>query len=170
MNTTTPTQPRKPHDIHGRKSIPGVSEILTDKQAKAIIRNRTTLAPKPKNGLTDPFTYYHVLDAILDLFPGNLVSTWDIVQQLQDRPILFNVSTVGRVINDMAESLNLVNGQQSIFSIRHWDGISYWTKPTLESRVAMEKLLEDLELLCVQGAEKSIDSPLRRCPSVQMRG
>lgn len=151
-------------DTHGRRSIPGMSELITDKRAKQIVRNRT-LAPKMKNGLTDPFTYYHVLDAIVEIPPGNLFKSHELVAMLGERPLYFDRITVGRVLGDISESLRDSYGFEPIQSIRHWDGRRYWTTSDLEHRVAMERLLEDLEILC-RKHEPSTNSPLYRCPSV----
>ena len=151
-------------DLHGRRSIPGMSEIITDRRAKQLVRNEA-LAPKVKNGITDPFTYYHVLDAIIRMPVGHFFTSRELVEALAGRPLIFDPVTVGRVLGDLAESLRDAYGFEPIKTIRRWDGRSYWTDTDIQERVAMDRLLVDLEKLCLNPVH-STNSPLYRCPSV----
>ncbi len=158
MNTYTAA------DIHGRRTIAGASEIVSTSRVKAI-RESTALAPKVKNSYTDPFTYYHIVDELLNLVPGQLFKAKEFADHLADRPLVWDAITVGRVINDVNESVTMANGRPAIDTARWWDGMRYATRSDIETRAAMENLLDDLRELCLTG-EADQFSPLRRCSSL----
>lgn len=153
------------NDPHGKRSIPGMAEVMTTRKEKEI-KAGLALAPKSPNGLNDPFSYYHVVDILLNLKPGDLTKVSEISDLLAARPIRWDNVTVGRIINDVAESLRITNGREPIQSRRYWDGTRYWTSSDIEDRVAMENLLSDLYVLCVNGGQSDGASPVYRCPSV----
>jgi len=150
-------------DTHGRRSIPGMHDVISADKERAIKKGKT-LFPKPRNSYSDPYTYYHVTDILLWLVPGEMVKTKELVTALEGRPLTFDPITVGRVIADIAESLELSNGKSGIQSHRWWDGVRYWTTADIEDRAALEHLLEDLRILCDVPTDGH--SPLRRCPSL----
>lgn len=162
MNTI-PTH--APADTHGRLSIPGMSTLVTAKRARSI-RAARSAASKKKNGITDPFTYYHLVDAILEVAPGNIFTAKEFTGILDERPIAFDPITVGRVLNDIAESLRDAYGRDVLHIARQTDGRRYWTDAQIENRVALERLLDDLGRLC-RSFVPSTTSPLCRCPSVR---
>jgi hypothetical protein len=137
-------------DIHGRTTLKEGLALLPAANLKAVKRTRASFR-KPKNGYNCQYTYFHVLDALLDVIPGTMVKASDLVESLQDRPIEFDATTVGRVIADIAESIEMVNGKPSIMHARYWDGTRYWTTPDLEARMSLENLLQDLIPLCDSG-------------------
>ncbi len=153
------------NDIHGHRSIPGRGKYMTAKRAKEIRLAQKTLAPRAKNGITCPFTYWHILDALLEVHPGNLFTAKEFTDSLGERPMSFDPITVGRVINDIAESLQLANHSEPIQIIRRYDGRHYWIDGSIESRAEMEHLLDDMEVLC-HDFEPSQMSPLFRCPTL----
>lgn len=152
------------NNVHGRKSLPGAYDIISDKRAKQLQRN-IALAPKAKNGITDPFTYYHIVDELLSTRPGNLFTAREFTQALGKRPLTFDPITVGRVLGDIAESLRDAYGIEVIHQLRSTDGRRYWTEFEFNQWLALERLLEDLERLCLAPAPDA-RSPLYRCPSV----
>lgn len=164
------------NDTHGRTTIPGATSIITDRRFREIKAQRKSLLHRVKNGVYDPLTYYHVLDALLDLQPGTLFRTTEFVPFLSEtrQQLVWDTTTVGRVINDIAESLADANARRPIENTRRWNGMCYILSSEIEDRVAMENLLEDLAELGRQEIEaelsgtfpKRTQSPLTRCPSV----
>lgn len=152
-----------PTDTHGKRTLAGAAGYITTKREKDIRTGRTSF-PKPKNGYADPFTYWHILDALLTVEPNEIFKVQEFSTLLEDRPVAFDNITVGRVIRDIAESLEMANARKPIDWNRYWDGTRYWVSDNTEDRVAMEHLLEDLFLLF--GATPDGHSPLRRCPSL----
>ena len=137
-------------DIHGRNTLVEGLALLPTAELKAVKKNRAAFR-KPKNGYNCQFTYFHILDALLDTIPGTMVKASELVDSLQNRPMEFDSTTVGRVVADIAESINMVNGRPSIGHARYWDGTRYWTEAGFESRKSLENLLQDLIRLCDSG-------------------
>lgn len=165
-------------DLHGRSSIPGATSIVSARRSREIRANRKSLVHRVKNGVYDPLTYYHILDALLDLQPRMLFRTTEFVPFLAETrtQLVWDATTVGRVINDIAESLTEANARKPIENTRRWNGMNYIMSDEREDRAAMENLLEDLAELCRQdilqeltGAfPKRMESPLNRCPSIMV--
>lgn len=155
-------------NIHGRLTLPGMKPLITARRARKLIAQHK-MAPKPKNGLTCPYSYYHVLDAILSIVPGEHWTTRDLLLLLEDRPIAYDVYTTGLILNDIIESLMIANKRSYVVRTqRYWDGHRYitdTTTATIEDRIAMENLLEDLERLCLTRTVTK-QSPLAGCPSL----
>lgn len=155
------------NNTHGKKSIPGMDQQISERKVIRI-RKMRELQPKAKNGITDPFSYLHILDAVLSIHATELFTAKQVCSLLSEwnRPIEFDPVTVGRILKDIAESLDQANKRKGIFSNRWWDGTRYWTSNEIEDRVAMENLLDDLALLCESDEPSNSESPLYRCPSV----
>jgi len=151
------------NDTHGRNTIPGGVAIVTAKRVKEIKENRLRY-PKPKNKYSDPYTYWHILDVVLSIRSGDIWKTGEVTKLLADRPITFDNITVGRVIRDISESLEMANGRRPISWNRWWDGARYWVSDEPEDRAAMEHLLDDLAILMDKDTDQY--SPLRRCASL----
>lgn len=172
---TTPNSFRK-DDIHGRATLPGARDLVSTRRHREITHSRKTFIHRTKNGVYDPLTFYHVLDALLDLRPGEMFRAADFVNFLKNtRPqMVWDTTTIGRVITDMAESLNAANARAPIEAVRRWNGMTYLVSREPEDRAAMENLLDDLRIVSQEQLDeelkgnfpKRIDSPLRRCPSV----
>jgi hypothetical protein len=152
------------HDTHGRRTLPGAMALISGKKDKEI-RDYRKAAPVSKNSYTCPFTYYHVTDMLLTLWPTEMTSTKEFTDSLADRPLQWDAITVGRVIADIQSRLFETNGRKPIESARWWDGKKFWVSPQTEDRVALENLLDDLRMLLDQPTDGK--SPLTRCPSLR---
>ena len=174
MSTPIPVFP--PENQFGKQSIPGMKAYTGERRLRKVAHARLNLFHRAKNGVYDPITYFHVVDTLIEIVPGHTFQTRDMVDLLnQTRPLLvWDAPTVGRVLADLADTLNEVNGAKIISSARRWDGMIYSTPTNLEARVAMVHLLDDLIRLTSTVIEaekrgeapKRINSPLRDCPSV----
>lgn len=175
---TTVTAPRMSHprNMHGRHSIPGMAEYLNPRRVRRVLQGRKHFVHPSRNGIYDPLTFYHILDVLLDLAPDELFRTTEFIHLLREtKPrFVWNTVTVGRVINDMAESLQNANGRPAIRMVQRWNGRNYVMSGQLEDRVAMENLLDDLHRLCEQTIEQEVsgtfqprlETPMLSCPSV----
>lgn len=153
-------------DMHGKNSIPSMAGLIPRNRWKEIKVASWQLAPRSKNGLNDCYTYYHVLDGLLNAIADETFRTREFTEYLEPRPLEFDTITVGRVIADISESLDMANGRRSIISTRQWNGVRHSVSAQPEDRRAMENLLEDLFLLCKAPAKKRHESPLYECASV----
>lgn len=150
--------------------------MVSTRRQREIISHRNRFIHKMKNGIYDPMTFYHVLDALLDLLPDQFFRTADLIEYLNaSRPqIVWDSTTVGRVVTDMAESLSEANRSKPIEWARRWNGQNYQVSSRPEDRKAMENLLDDLAILCeaeVEGEQggafvKRVQTPMSACPSV----
>lgn len=162
-------------DLHGRSHTPA---LISQRQERRIKGARKNLFHRSRNGVLDPITFYHVLDTLLDVLPGQVFRTPHLIEELNKRVpmISWDSVTVGRVINDLAESVNEAAGGKAIAVSRHYDGLWYDISPDPELRTLMEKLLEDLLLLSEKElqeeargiVQKRIQSPMEFCPSVKL--
>ena len=162
-------------NIHGRSNVP---QLLTTHRVRRIRSARKNLVHITKNGAYDPLTYFHVLDMLLDILPGETFRTRDLLPMLGERQKAFawDAVTVGRVVSDMAETLSDSLGYKAIATNRRFDGLWFDISVHEEARAAMERLLEDLEILAREEIEqevlgkpsKRLASPLERCPSVAL--
>lgn len=166
----------RPDNMHGRRTIPGAMAMVSTNRHRTITRDRKTFIHRAKNGVYDPITFYHVLDALLDLKPDAMFRAVDFVRYLREsrQQLVWDSTTVGRVLTDIAESLSEANGRAPIDATRRWNGMTYSISAEPEDRMAMENLLDDLRGLCEAelAAElngefpKRTQSPMVRCPSV----
>ena len=177
--TTGPLELRQDGDnLYGRRTVHGVSSIVGERRMRRAIHFDAAMYHKPKNGVYDAVTHYHVLDLLARLSPGQEFRTSDIVAMLRERKekMVWDATTVGRVITDLAESLNEANGTEIITSIRRYDGMIFAVNVDGESMRAIVNLLDDLARLSQTMLDeitrgntvKRYDSPLRECPSVAM--
>lgn len=165
-------------NLHGRRTIPGAMAMVPTRRHREITHARKTFLHRAKNGVYDPITFYHVLDALLDLKPDQMFRAIEFVRFLRETrfQLVWDTTTIGRVLTDMAESLNEVNASSPIDATRRWNGMTYTVSSKPEDRRAMENLLDDLSILCNEeltaelGGEfpKRTQSPLTRCPSLLM--
>lgn len=163
-------------NFHGRHSIDGLAPRLTERRLREVKRERRRYVHRTKNGVYDPMTFYHIIDALLEQAPDEMFRTLELIEYLNEsrQQLSWDATTVGRVINDMAESLNEKNATHPIAAIRRWNGTHYSVSARLEDRIAMENLMEDLAVLCEEEIEaelrgefpKRITSPLSRCASL----
>jgi hypothetical protein len=163
-------------NLYGRSSIPG----MTGKVGQRRVRKQATLDTQfvypSKNGVYDPLTFYHVLDVLLQLPTGVTFRTGELVKLLREvKPaFIWDHTTVGRVINDIADTANEAHGGVIFGAARRWDGMNYYLPAEPVSRAALLDLLEDLAILSEEWLkrvhqrtpEKRLNSPLNHCPSV----
>ena len=177
---TSPLSVFPPNNPYGRETLPGVKAFTTTQKLRKIASARKELYHRTKNGIFDPVTYFHILDALLELVPGETFQTRDFVAYLSSTrdQLVWDTTTVGRVVNDIADNLEEANGVKVIDSARRWNGMLYSIRSDAESRAALYHLLDDLLRLSKEFIErenrgeapKRIDSPLLSCPSVMKVG
>jgi hypothetical protein len=163
-------------DLYGRRSIVGMRDYVTN----AVMRHRTTddlyMNHVPKNGINDPITFYHIVDALLFVQPETPFRTVDFMEVLnaRKRNIAWDATTVGRVLTDIAVSLHESYGNKPLDYVRRYNGMTYSVRAHPEFRVMVLRLLEDLRILGNQLIEEERRgeaparqmTPMARCPSV----
>lgn len=173
---TSPVAAFPADNPYGKLTIPGMKALASERRLRRVAHGRKEFFHRTKNGVYDPLTYFHILDALLELVPGRLFRTAEFVDYLDDtRPqLVWDTTTVGRVINDLAETFEEANKTAAIDSARRWNGMIYAVSDQPEHRAAMIALLDDLYRLCetliaaeaAGEAPKRLNSPLLQCPSV----
>lgn len=162
----------------GRNTIPGSKEVVTERRLRRSASGRKNFYHRSRNGVYDPLTYYRVLHTLMSIEPGQLFRTQELIAVLKiEHPqMVWDPTTVGRVVTDIADSLKEANGITPISFARRWNGMSYQMEADAEGRVALMNLLEDLHGLCEEELEresngdfpKRVASPLERCASLMM--
>lgn len=163
-------------DIYGRLSIPGMKSLVTARGIRRVTSADLHFYHRAKNGVYDPMTFYHLLDALMQVEPGVLFRTADLLPYLTEtKPqLVWDAITVGRVLNDMAMALTDAYGESPISVTRRWNGNCYLVERDRAYRVMLHRLLEDLRALCVEVTHEEkagrfsqrIASPIERCTSV----
>lgn len=166
-------------DRFGRRSIEGSNALLTNRRVKAWSKARNQFYHRVKNGIRDPFTFFHLVEELADIRTGHPFTAAELAEHLnRHRPVFtWDPVTVGRILNDLVESWQEANPGvrfQPLVSIRRWSGREYMTQDFPESRAVLMDLLDDLVILGDKtGASRqqgpALDSPLTRCPSVTLR-
>lgn len=162
-------------DLYGRQSLSntGRSGTMAKRRRASAHRNFYHVA---RNGVADPFTFFHLLDLLLTLPPETPFHVADLMPVLRAEVpgIIWDPTTVGRVLVEMAEALEEANGRASIDRSRTAGGMVYSVRSDPESRTALHNLLDDLYRLGseVVGEEAKgyvrdrQRSPVLDCPSV----
>jgi hypothetical protein len=173
---TSPISAFPADNPYGKLTIAGMKTLVSDRRLRRVAHGRKEFFHRTKNGVYDPLTYFHVLDALLELVPGKMFRTADFVAFLEATrdQMVWDTTTVGRVVNDIAETLQEANGRAAIESARRWNGMIYSVTEEAEGRSAMVHLLDDLyklaeDLIASEAtgkAPKRINSPLLLCGSV----
>ena len=151
---------------------------VSTRRKRAIVSGRLNHIHLTKNGVYDPLSYYHVVDALLDVGAGLSFSSRELIDFMGARRVglVWDPVTVGRIVNDVIETLNEVNGDCLFTAVRRWNGMRYTQVEGRESRVALNNLLADLDRLCeaelaserAGDFPKRINSPLSACASVMV--
>ena len=161
-------------DALTRATIPGLKAQLSERRLRRIAHGRKEFFHRTKNGVYDPITYFHVLDALLNYGYEPFRTREFIVRLNETRPqLVWDTTTVGRVLNDISETIAEQN-PTFFTATRSYDGMRYTLSQTLEAHTALLRLLDDLYRLAENliAAEiageppKRINSPLLQCPSV----
>jgi hypothetical protein len=161
---------------YGRSVITGMALHLSARRQRNLTHGRKAYFHRTRNGVNDPMTYYHVLDALMQVSTNEVFRTADFMPFLSETHelLVWDATTVGRVINDIADQYREVNGREAIQVLRRWNGKSYRMSSVLEDRVGLLHLLEDLSAVCeaLIEAERTgqkaprAESPLMDCPSL----
>lgn len=159
----------------GRTEIQGVN--IPARDLRRYKHNRKTLFHRNKNGVYDPITFYHIVDNLMQLKAWQTFRAHEFVTVLNERApnIVWDSVSVGRIMNDLAESFD-AKDMHIIRRIRRWNGVTYEISDHPEHRVEMFNLLEDLQDLAQRemaleatvGRTKRVESPLLRCPSLRV--
>ena len=154
----------------------GERSEISERRLRKMAHGRKEFFHRAKNGVYDPITYFHIVEALLTQGSGAF-RTRDLVERLTNsRPQLaWDATTVGRVLSDLSETLNEANGTVHISTARRWNGMLYAVTPNAETRAVLLRLIDDLMVLSEElvAAEREnrapsrMNSPLQRCPSVE---
>ena len=171
--------PLRTADTYGKLTMPGSAALVTDRQVRKIRHGRTTFFHRAKNGINDPYTFFHVVETLLDIEPNRQFNSGQLAAHLnQENPLLaWDAITVGRVLNDILENLAEANPDekfQPLTRYRDWSGVFYETQHYAPARAVLFRLLNDLIRLCdalhkaeaAGEAPRRQESPLLSCPSV----
>lgn len=160
-------------DALTRSTIPGLKAQLSERRLRRIAHGRKEFFHRTKNGVYDPLTYFHVLDALLN-YTNEPFRTREFIHRLNEThpQLVWDTTTVGRVLNDISETISEQN-PTFLTAVRSYDGMRYTLAASLEAHTAMLRLLDDLYLLSdnlifheVAGdPPKRLNSPLLQCPS-----
>lgn len=161
---------------YGKRTIPGMKALASDRRLRKIASGRVHYFHRAKNGVYDPMTFFYVVNALLEVVPGTVWKTAAFVAHLQwtcDQ-LTWDAVTVGRVLADIAESVNEKSGFKVLTPTRRWDGMYYDVNSNLETRAVLIRLLDDLIVLCDELREQEsrgrapvrLNTPLLKCPSL----
>ena len=161
-----------------RTAVQGINHKITERRLRQLEQRQKKIAHRAKNGINDPISFYQLLDAVLNIPVGEEFSAKSLAEHLNVvRPrLVWDPVTVGRILNDITESLAEINGpaHAGIFTSRDWSGRYYQTVNDTEGWIAMMNLLDDLYPLAEQAMEdeasghypKRLESPLGKCASL----
>lgn len=137
---------------------------------------------RARNGIYDPYTIFHLTDALTNIQPWQQFTAAEMAEWLnQQKPqFVWDAVTVGRILNDMVESLRDANAAplaQPIIIARDWAGTSYEMTNYTEAREVLLRLLDDLVVLGQQLRDVELSgqpskrqtSPFANCPSLTHR-
>lgn len=165
-------------NLYGRRTVPGMQNKVSARRARRASHRDIALYHRQRNGVYDAVTYYHLMDVLCRLDAGQDFRTMEIMEILRrtKTPIVWDSTTVGRVLADIVESLNDANGFTVISATRRWNGVIYAINGAPEARHAMVDLITDLEAVAVDvlareeygEVVKRTDSPLLACTSILM--
>lgn len=167
-----------PHGVNlwSRNTDPSVRTEVTDRDVRQHSADETALVHRPKNGIYDAITFYHMADLITQLTPEVEFRSAELLPLLAaDKPqLVWDATTVGRIIADMAESLGEAYEVRPIRCKRQWDGMRYVISSHPLARVAFVRMVKDLRRLAEQVVDEELagmppkrtETPLLSCPSL----
>lgn len=166
-------------DLYGRLSIPGSATLINDRRMRRIAKGRNNFLHRSKNGINDPFTFFHLVEALLGMEPGERFTASQFAWWLnKERPtFIWDAVTVGRILHDINESFrDIVAGDahMPLITYREWSGVYYETTSYPVARVNLVNLVEDLFRICEKLQEteatgdlpRRVQTPLLDCPSL----
>ena len=168
-------------DPRGIRSINGTADLTSDRKERAWTKARLRYIHRAKNGINDPYTFFHLVDELTNVAPDKQFTAASLAEHLnRERPhIAWDPITVGRVLGDLIESWEEANPgrvNQPIDSKRSWHGAAYWMTSYEPARAVLFALLQDLTTIgedvyntemIGSRAERRV-SPLVSCPSVTL--
>lgn len=163
-------------NLYGRRSIPEMRDKVGARRVRRAVTYDNRFIHRDKNGINDPLTFYHILDLVMQMTPGTEFRTGDLLVQLRafKDQLVWDATTVGRVLTDIAENLYEAHGFKAIDFTKRWNGMFYVTSTEPRAQVVLFNLLEDLVLLCEEEVRaelagrrpKRLRSPMESCPSL----
>lgn len=174
--------PLAPADKYGRLTVAGAKSAVTESKMRRWASARNRFYHRTKNGLYDPFTYFHLIEGLMHTKPWQPFSSRSLADHLnRSRPeFLWDPVTVGRILNDIQESINESNPGEEHAALRVMkasSGSLYMVTDYPAARTLMYALLDDLAALGGKVADLESEgkysprlvSPLVSCPSVVVR-
>lgn len=164
-------------NLWGRQTIPGIRHLVSATDVRQHARDEETLVHRPKNGVYDPVTYYHLVDFVTQMAPDTAVRSAELKTALQsEKPqFVWDSTTVGRIMSDVAEELaGSFAPNRPIRAIKQWNGMTYQISSAPEDRAMLINLVKDLRILAADAitrellgeVHKRTQSPLVGCPSL----
>lgn len=171
--------PRPAEDLYGKLSVDGAKAIFGPTKIKTIRSRAKAYYHRTKNGVNDPYTYFHVAEAILAAEPDQKWTSAQLTDWLNENApqLIWDSVTVGRVLYDLYDNWIDVEGSEDytpLKRMRLYDGVFYRVNATPHTWAVLNNLIEDLVKVCdrLQKQEregvlpKRTESPLLACPSV----
>lgn len=165
-------------DVYGKVSISNeIRPFCSARRLRKNVHADDKFYHRAKNGVYDPLSYYHVVDALLKLAPDEEFRTSNVVAFLADKKpqMIWDRTTVGRILADICETLNDLDGgnQTPIIANKRWNGMNYEVSRHPGRRLSLHRLLDDLwamskEVIDEEGRgqfRKRTESPLLTAPS-----
>lgn len=136
-------------NLYGRQTIPEMRTRVSYRRVRKAKHLDITFMHRAKNGVYDPLTYYHILDLILQMQPGQEFRTGDLMEPLRTYKdqLVWDPTTVGRVLADIADCMETAFGFQPLLYVRRWNGMYYVTSTDARAQVALINVLDDLTRL-----------------------
>lgn len=97
---------RNEGDPWGAYSVPGAAQHISQRQLRKF-RSEGHWYYKTRNGIWDPLTCMHIVDALMNVVPGVSFTSNTLVALLERRVESFawDAVTVGRILNELADGL-----------------------------------------------------------------
>jgi hypothetical protein len=172
----------EPSDAFGRTTIPGARPLITASRLRRFAHCRSNFYHRAKNGIHDPISFFHMLDALGQIKPGKAFTAAVLAKHLNEtRQLLrWDSVVVGRMLNDLIETWGEVNpGRefQPLTAVRRWSGREYTMTDFPEARAVLLAALEDLAKLGESACnaqdegrrQDRLTSPLASLPSLRRR-
>ena len=167
------------NDQFGKRSMPGTAGLFSERRLRRWTTARVHFIHRAKNGVYDPFTYFHLVQSLANIAPGQRFGAAAFAAHLNRQVPAFEWDpvTVGRILSDLQDSFSEANpetGSQPIVKTRTYQGALYETTDYPAARAILVALLDDLTNIGgqVYDAQKlgnpwrSLISPLAVCPSI----
>ena len=139
-------------DPYGKAVIEGRTGLFTERRIRKLRQRNKNLVRVPKNGLYDPMCYYHLMDILCQTRHFEEFDAKELTEILNKHKPMFrwDVRTVGRIISDIWESLEMASpaGQCPIRRVNHSNHIYYSIQRYGHTDTMLLDTLLDLGDLC----------------------